>query len=118
MGIKGLFESDIEPHLQSPETFWLTKLENYKRDKAVMNIYRKDIEMPSPYSYAYRTGSSVWNNDGYWQNQWRAYKNGNPSVYNDPMILPKGYTWTNPQMMNFWFYDSSGQKITACKTNR
>lgn len=115
VGIKGIFEEFKNDHLQDPAEFWWEQIEYYKRDRIAMNPYRKNIMMPSPYHPCYRGDMTAWNYKGYWQAQWRSYINGDPCVYNDPNILPKGHFWLNPEQMKFEFYHPALGKIVAEK---
>ena len=69
-----------------------------------------DIQLPSPYHYVYLKNKDVWNQTGFWQNQWRAYLKGAPSVYTGSVPLPSpfGEIYRPTYNLRVWFRDRSG----------
>lgn len=74
-----------------------------------------DIQIPSPHHYSYRKNSSVWDGPGFWQDQWRAYSSGQPSVYGGQVPLPP--VIGEPEIPKFgvrvWFASQMGGESTV-----
>jgi hypothetical protein len=80
----------------------------------VNNVYpNNDIQLPSPYQSEYNKNKDIWNDSGYWQNQWKHYVNKMPSIYTGDFPLPEPYVapHSKPFKPYVWFIDE-------CKNER
>ena len=115
-GVTGLFQYahdlKINGYLDPPESFYKEKLTRYYESISFNAPDTFDIELPTPYSGRYHGDMTVWNTSGYWQDQWRLYKAGKPSIYKSDNMLPPEYVGANVfgRPATIWFYDEDGQK--------
>lgn len=71
-----------------------------------------EIPLPSPWQPEYRKRPDIWRQSGWWQDQWRLYVVGAPSVYSGEIALPRPYNGrrSNAYEPEVWFYDVGGKQ--------
>lgn len=73
-----------------------------------------DIPLPSPWQPEYCKQPDIWNQPGWWQDQWRLFAIGKPSVYSGEVALPHPYAGRRDSLYapNVWFYDVDGRQTS------
>ena len=111
--ISGFYEDSKNMHLRDPETLYQNELTHYRHLKDL----KSEFMLPSPYHYTYNGDMTVWDKNGYWQNQWRLYTINQPCVYNAPNIIPHNDYFDHPGTITFCFFDIDGKKYCVPKFN-
>jgi hypothetical protein len=71
----------------------------------------REIHLPSPWQPEYRNKPNIWRQSGWWQDQWRLYIVGAPSVYSGKVALPRPYDGCRDgNAPEIWFYDVGGKQ--------
>lgn len=113
MPIRQLFIDYRSMHKVYPHVRYCESVSRYYISY-INNVYpNNDIQLPSPYQSEYNKGQDIWNDFGYWQDQWQAYINKMPSIYTGDFPLPDPYIapHSRPFKPYVWFIDE-------CKNER
>jgi hypothetical protein len=70
------------------------------------------LSLPTPFDSEYYNYKKIWTESGYWQDEWKAFCLGLPSVYNQKKKLP--LPWRGPTMNSIspsLYYKGTEQEI-------
>ena len=83
------------------------------------------IELPTPYyrgiiypigPYFGRGRADIWNYGGWWQDQWRFYKQGYQCVYTGHVPLPEPFTGVYGRPLTVYFYENASSKVNLSQS--
>jgi len=76
------------------------------------------INLPTPFDSEYYKHKEIWHKPGYWQDEWKAFCLGMPSVYTEAKSLPA--PWRGPTMSSInpsIYYKGTEQEIRSWREN-